>query len=197
MKKIKFLVLAFLLAFSYAAPAFAIDDPDYANVIKLRGTGGRAGDSTRLIKLVRNSNAGPSTASISSRDAVIYDTTSDDAVSVTLTTTSADGAFAGIACTSIQSSDATSGTSVYDDEGRRNWGWIVVHGKADAKVTAGGTNGAAAKQVFITSSDSGAITGPNASDAVASGKVYSASGGFFFDTADTTSSAVEVFVENT
>lgn len=197
MRKLNLFFFALLLTFGLSVPAFAYDNPEYANYKVLRGEGGRVSDTVRLVKLVRNSNAGPSTASVSSRDAVIYDVTSDDGVSITLTTTSADGAFAGIACTSIPSSDATAGNSAGDDEGRRNWGWIVVHGKADAKVTAGGTNGAGVKQVFITSTDSGAITGPNTADAIGSGKVYSAGGGFFFDAADTTSTSVEVFVENT
>lgn len=199
MKNIKFLVLALLLV---TAPAFAIDDPTFVNIIELRGDGAAQGTSPRVIKLVRHVLAGPNAVSVSSGDAVSYSlaAASDDGVSIAESTASGDGAFAGIACTTIQTADGTS-TSFVDDVGRRNWGWIVVQGKADATVTAGGTNGNAAGDFFITSGDTGTITTMTANSAGTAQNselrtVLRGVGGFFMDAADTTSTSVEVYVEN-
>lgn len=186
----------FLSTLSYAYPS-----PTYSEWTDISRNNSRA-TAVRELKLVRFGLAGPSSVGVVSGEAVIYDVASDDGVTVALTTTSADRAFAGIAVTAISTSDNSSGTSAFDDIGRRNWGWIIVHGPALAKVSPGGTNGNLAKALFVTSVDSGAITGvevatvlPVVGSIAQYSAVAQASGGFFLDNADTSSSLVEVFVK--
>lgn len=198
MKKLYSLFLAALLV-AVSVPAFAIDDPTFANYIKKRAEGAKFADASRGVRLVRFSNNGLNASSLVSGDAVVWDTVSDDGVSVRTTTTSADGAFAGIVCTTIPTSDASTGTSAYDDLGRRNWGWIVVEGFMTARATAGGTNGNSAGDIFITSTDSGVITTlENAGGNSTANQIQRAvrgRGGFFFDAGDGSSTTYEVYVQ--
>lgn len=185
--------LAFL-----ATSAFAYTEPTMEGAHKVNNYANNQKSSYREIKLVRwNGNNLPWPTS---GDAVVYDLASDDGVTVKFTTTSADGGFAGIVVTQIQSVDSI-GATFQEDAGRANWGYIVIHGMANANVTAGGTNGNAAGDVFVTSTDSGKIT---AIQGVTNSAVLQASmtsmlrgnGGFFMDAADGSSTTVEVFVEN-
>lgn len=186
-------------------PAFAIDDPQFTNVMELRGRGAGQATSPRIIKLVRNAREGDFNTSFSSGDAVAYSLVSDDGVTVDYTTTSGDATFAGICATTINSSDASTGTTAADDVGRRNWGWIIVHGSAIANIRAGGTNNNNAGDFFITSGDASVITTPISFDSganIAYGlnqikRVTTGKGGFFYDAAGTgpTTTSVEVFVE--
>ena len=192
-------VVVMLLGIS--GSAFAVNDPTFKTWIVKRQTGTQQGDPVRVIKLVRFSSRAVNGPDIASGDVLVYDTVSDDGVTVRLTTTSADGAVAGISCVAIQTSDAITGTSAQDDAGRRNWGYMVVHGPADAKAAAGGTNGNAAGDLFLTSTDSGAITTlqtPTGTGTVQSSelrKVVNGRGGVILDAADGTSTVYKVFVE--
>lgn len=204
---------SFLLAASLlcvASPVFAIPEPTFSNMQKKEGVGFKLGEPVRIVRLVRNAENGQNGASIVSGDAVIFSAVSDDGVSVVLTTTSADGSFAGIAATTIQTSDSTSTATAFDDNGRRNWGWVVVYGKTTAKVSEGGTNGNGVGDPMITSKDSGAVTSLELAGGVAvfSGtnvsldnstirreiKAGNANGGFFMDAAAATGTSVDVFV---
>lgn len=195
--------LASLLAFvllGVSTSAFAFSEPSSIGHNK-RVRGSDQHVDSKVFKLVRNGVIGAQGISMVSGDAVIYDTTSDDGVTVALTTTSADGAFAGICVTAIPSSDGTTTTtSALDDIGRRNWGYIQVHGRALAKVSAGGQNAAAPGDLFITSGDSGAVTtmlrvaGTNTTTTEL-GKIAQGRGGFFYDAADGTSTMVEVQID--
>lgn len=199
MKKLIFSLLSFVVI---SSQAFAFTNPPEPTVIaEKKGVSGRKqGDQAAVVVLVRNSHSAPSTATINSGDAVVWDTNSDDGVTVRHTTTSADGAFAGIAVTAILSSDATSGTSAQDDAGLRNWGYILVHGKTHANVTAGGTNGQAIGGAMITSTDAGKVTSIEqitTNDPTGLRPYVRAignRGGFFYDAADTSSTSVEVQV---
>lgn len=189
----KFFAL-FLGALLLSGVAFAAQEPTLSGWENKSRYAQQAGEGTQttVLKLVRNSMAGSSVAGISSGDVVIYDTVSDDGISVRTTTTSADGAIAGIAVTSIPSSDNLSGTSAAADAGHRNFGYIIVHGKATANVTAGGTNNNAVGDGFVTSTDAGKITMNDLTTAALSRR--SPKGGFFYDGADTTSTSVDVQV---
>lgn len=199
MKKLILILLTFgmLSGTAFAGP------PETDILSEKKGLGGRRqGDQAAVIVLVRNSGASASSTALNivSADAVVYDTNSDDGVSVRLTTTSADGALAGIAVTAITSSDATSGTSAFDDNGRRNWGYILVHGRCLAKTSAGGTNGNNIGDAFITSVDSGAITTFALLNSDAGGvnsalKTSTATGGFFYDAAVAGATFAEVQVD--
>lgn len=189
----------FALMLGLASSAFALDDPSMENVIKLHGTGASQGSSVRVIKLVRNP-AGVGAATRVSGDALVYDSVSDDGVTCTVTTTSGDGTFAGILATNFQTADQAS-LIARDDAGRRNWGWIVVHGLATANTTAGGANNAQIGEPMITSTDAGVVTTiPNraTTNAVTTNGVEAISSGvagFFLD-ADAQGTSIDVFVEN-
>ena len=182
--------------------AQAVPDPNFSTWIVKRQTGGKQSDSVRVIKLVRLSTVNPNGTSVVSGDVLVYDTVSDDGVSVRLTTTSADGAIAGIACTAIATSDNV-GTinSAADHVGGNNWGYIVVHGPANAKVSSGHAANFAVGDRFITSGDSGAIGEPQTiQGAVTLANLNEAAvtaqktGGFTFDAGTVGDTSIEVFV---
>lgn len=196
MKKSFMFLMASLLM--YSGIAFAgYAEPSYS-ANKINNKADNQKEAYREIMLVRFGEDGVNGASIASGDAVVWSTVSDDGVTVAFTTTSADQAFAGIACTAIQTADSVDATVYSDDAGRRNWGYIVVYGKADANVTAGGQSGATVGTSFITSTDSGKITGMQTGTTTAiepAIRQAAARGGFFFDTASAAATVVEVFVK--
>ena len=197
----KYIVALTLLASTLmlGGVSYAVDLPSNEGIIK-RINGARQSTATRVYKLVRfGANSINGTQAISAGEAVVYDTISDDGITIRRTTTSADGAFAGIAVTAILSSDATSGTTALDDWGRRNWGYVLVHGKVPANSTAGGSNNAQVGDVVITSTDAGMITTiPNRATAAAvttnGVNGIAANGGFFYD-ADAQGTTVEVQID--
>lgn len=203
MKKI---LLALSLALVVAAPAFAIDDPNFANYVIKRGTGARQSEAVREVRLVRygvQGNAGLSqTRDLASRDLVVWDTVSDDGVSVRMTATSTDGAIAGIvASATIQTADGVQNW-VGEADGKRNWGWIVVSGKAVVNLAiGGGGNGPSVGDPFFTSRDTGTATylEAHSNDAVADMRhnirAGTTRGGFFFDAPTTGDASVEVYVQ--
>lgn len=197
------LILALsLLTFSFGGVAFAVDLPSNPGMVK-RITGATQGTPTRVYKLVRFASnvLGGSVQTISAGEAVVYDTISDDGITIRRTTTSADGAFAGIAVTSIVSNDNRTGTSADDDAGNENWGYIIVHGPTTALVTGSGINGANNASVgdpVITSSDSGAVTTFVGTTSLGSGgneaKRFGNKGGFFMDAPTDQSNTIDVFI---
>ena len=202
MKNLKVIALSLLSVFVLGGVAFAVNQPNDPG-IKKHLTGTDQATPSKVYKMVRLSNSGLDSASRVSGDAVVYDTNSDDGVTVRTTTTSADGSFAGILVTALQSSDAVTGTSAADDIGRRNWGFIQVHGPCVATVGAGGTNNHSVGDFFITSTDAGAITtiqnraGAGALVIVREGglREVASKGGFFFDAAVAADTQAEVMVE--
>ena len=203
MKKFTFLASFLLSAFLLGTGvAHAVNEPTlqgWDNKSKFAQQVPGAGGSTQttVLKFVRYGESAQNGAQIVSGDAVVYDSISDDGITIDLTTTSADGTFAGLAVVVIPTSDSTTVTSAFSDVGRRNWGWILVHGRASANVTAGGTNNNAVGDILITSSDAGKVTTlvntgtPTAADNY---KGTRGRGGFFFDAADGSSTVVDVFV---
>ena len=202
------LLLILSLGFLVGGPsAYALDDVTYDNVFRLNVSQSQKASAVRILKLVRNPFSGNDSVTISSGDAVVYDSLSDDGITVTSTTTSGDNSFAGIAAMSINSSDASASATYAEDAGRRNWGWIVVHGPAIASIRAGGSNLNLVGDLFITSSDALQVTTLISFDSAHSPsmrlnpaiRAAAAKGGFFFDAAGTgpTTTSMEVFVENT
>lgn len=200
MRKLYILMLTLLATVGLVSTSFARSEPGFESWSNKSVNVGRESNPVRILKLVRNSAGGDNGVTIVSGDAVVYDTNSDDSVSVRVTTTSADGAFAGIAASQILSSDASAAASAFDDIGRRNWGYIIVHGPANANTTTSGTNGNAAGDLFVTSTDAGKITGTSSNSTVTAtgaevSKVVRGKGGFFYS-ADNASTVALVFVEN-
>jgi len=186
-------LLSFLLliAFVPVAHAVTVPTPDGTYTL-ISQTGGTQAEPLRVMKLVRYAARGDSQAIINSGEAVVYDQVSGDGVTVDLTTTSKDAAFAGIAATDINTADSNA-DNASDDLGRRNWGYIVVHGPAVVEV--GGNNNAGAGDPFITSTDSTKVTGFEATTDLTSGaEGINGNGGFFLE-APGTSANSRVFVE--
>lgn len=205
MRKIKISILL-MAAFLFSGVAFAgYSDPTFP-AKKVNNEQWNQKEPYREIMLVRYSANGANAPTINSGDACVIDTVSDDGTSIGLTTTSADGAFIGIACTAIQSSDSGTTTRFDQDAGRRNYGYVVTYGRADANVTAGGTNGNAVGAAVITSTDSGKVTTFAGDTAALSGNTSISSNdsakvaragnrAFFLNAADGTSTVVPVFVK--
>ena len=200
MKKLNLIALLLISGLIVSSSAYATTpNPDQPGIVK-KLTGTTGWEPTRVYKLVRNASRDANTSGIVSRDVTVYSTISDDGVTVTLTLSSADTAVAGIAVTTIETSDATgTDNSAQADYGRRNWGWIQVHGPTFARVKAGGANGALAGDAWITSRDLGAITAfptlvSNANSITVAGKSAAARGGFFFDDVAAADTQAEVFV---
>lgn len=208
MKKFKFLGLLILGLF-ITTGAFAYPSPTYSSYTDKsdRANADFPGTPVRVLKWVRYSQNGVNNTSLVSGDAVIYDTISDDGVSVNTTTLSADMRFAGICVTAIPTSDNTTTTKISDDWGRKNWGWIIVDGPAVANATAGGMNGAVAGDPFVTSTDAVKITTYSAMTVDVTGaaasttntkiaKAGAARGGFFLDTVVASDTTAKVFVKS-
>ena len=196
-KLIRLLAVISLVAFT-AGIAYAIPQPSDPGDLK-GPIGNRKSTPRKVYHLVRYAEQAQNAVPIASGEVVVWDMLSDDAVTIDVTTTSADNSVAGIAVTSIETADAV-GNSAFDHESNRNWGYIQVYGKALARVQRGGANNNTAGAPFITSTDSGAITtleGVLSSDSVRRNIVNGlAEGGFFMDAADAgTEERVEVFVQ--
>ena len=185
--------------------AFAYPDPTIAgwdNKSKYAQQAGQGGTrQTVTLVWVRYVDQAQNGASIVSGDAVVWSTVSDDGVSVTRSSASADGAFAGIAVVAIPTADTVQ-NSPFDGYGRRNWGWVLVHGKTVANITAGGAANCSAGDGFITSSDAGQISClQNVSGTLNTTELNAvvrrnSKGGFVYDApAAATDTSIEVQVE--
>lgn len=205
----KKLIAVFALALTsviVASPSWAINEPGFANYVIKRSTGAKQSDAVREVRLVRYSvrgNTGQSqTRDLVSNDLVVWDTNSDDGVSIRMTSTSSDGAIAGVvASTTIFTADAAQ-NFVGEANGARNWGWIVVSGLTTVRLSEGaGFNAAAVGDPFITSRDTGAATtfevSSNDTTTNITDNIKNAGdrGGFFFDAPSAGDSSVEVFVQ--
>ena len=198
MKKI-LLVLA--LASAFVAPAFAIDQPGFQDYTIKKGVGARYGDANREVKIVRNGEQAQNGASLVSGDLVIWDSLSDDGVTVSASSTSADGRIAGIIATTIPTADSVQ-NSAQEGAGRRNWGYMVVSGPMVVDIN-NGANGATAGDPFITSGDDTVATtiinraggGGTAFVKEPGLREVAASGGFFLDTFTEGDTSIEVYVQ--
>jgi len=193
-------VIVMLLGIS--ASAYAVPDPAFSTWTVKRQVGSRQGDPVRVIKLVRFSTKDPNGTSVVSGDALVYDTVSDDGVSVRMTSTSVDGAVAGVVCSSTILTADNAQNSAIDANGARNWGWIVVSGLTTVRVApGGGLNGAAVGQPFVTSIDTGAATTfetlsvDSTADVTRNARLAASTAGFFFDTPAVGDTSVEVYVQ--
>lgn len=170
MKKSIYAVLMVAALLAIHTEAFAIgaagrDTPATSGARLENNVDGKEWDAPKVITLVRwpfNNNGGVSQTNVAapvSGDVVIYDfVTADDGVTIRKTSTSADGAVAGVLVTSIQTSDSAEGTSSTFDSGRRNWGYMMIHGPVIANLTASGGNGCSTGDAAITSTDVGKVT---------------------------------------
>lgn len=101
--------------------------------------------------IARNSR----TALISADRVVVWDSASDDGISVTTTTTSGDGLVAGITIDAIPGSSSDSATT---DMGYANWGRVQTWGRIDGVPTATGAANTVAGSRMCASTTAGAIS---------------------------------------
>lgn len=139
MKKSIFALLAILMIAS--GVAYAVQSPD-GNAHANRETGAPGYIPYREYQLVRYSESGPNGTSLTAGDVVIWDTVSDDGVSVGLVGTvgSSDAVAGVVVSTAIQTVELSGVTMTASlDYGRRNWGWIQVRGyNTNVNVVGGG-----------------------------------------------------------
>ena len=146
MRKLSILLsLAILLSGGVAIAYQEASDPGIKEA-----SGGTVAQGVKVYQLVRNPNAGANDATFVSTDVVLWDTISDDGVTVNKTTdlgiTTSTDAVAGVVVGEIPSAEAVGVVnSAADDLGNRNWGYIQTYGVALAKsgeVQVGGALGA-------------------------------------------------------
>lgn len=207
MKKFKFIIISLIAMFAVCGNSFAvmINTPTKVGIVK-RQDGTAQQESVVVYKLVRypTFNATNTAPSLVSGDAVVYDTVSADGISVRTTTTSADGAFAGIVMATILSPDGVAGSTAESDAGRRNWGYIAVNGgPVYANITAGGANVPAIGDVVITSTDAGKVstsafnTTTVSMSAVEVNRLVRGAGGFFYEApASGSATTIKVYLKN-
>lgn len=173
--------------------SFAYDSPTDNGQILTNSTGGGQATPIKVYQLVRYGAREQNTATLASGSTVVWDTVSKDGVTIALTTTSGNGAVAGVTVTQIFTGNG-GGTSASDDAGRRNWGYVQVYGPVDATVTAGGVGGVTAGAPAITSSSSGSVGSfdLNNSDAT---KPAAEFGYFMEGPADGSDTSVKIFVQ--
>lgn len=142
----------------------------------------------RFVRYVPVTYAG-STA-LAADSIVVWNTSEDDGVTITTTTTSGDTAVAGIVIASIVTPDV-SGNTAFQDVGKRNWGWLQTYGKAQVDLVSGGAN-VVAKDAFGTSTTA-AESAPY-SDGASGIPSQQGQAGFYQDAATAGDNDVDVFI---
>lgn len=128
----KKLLYSFLIAFSLFAGGVGFAYDDGGLIANIESSGGYADDAIRIIQLVRYPEIDPrrpdGNVGISAGDVVVWDTVSDDGVTVNLigVTGSIDSVAGVVVSATIPTADA-SGTAA-QTTGRRNWGYIQTYG---------------------------------------------------------------------
>ena len=155
MRKVLFLILAILLMAGIAQAASS----DYKNAIYVSGHG-EVNQPPQEVLRVRYGREGANEIRITSGEAVVWDTTSADGVTITVPgATNGNELFAGIAVTDLLTQDAGGTGYTLDD----NYGYICVRGYCIASIDSAITAGAATSGLAVSTWE-GAL-GPN-TDAV-------------------------------
>ena len=194
MRKIIALVLAVLLlggtAFA-ATPGHRVS-PGIGNIPV---QGGTISDAQKTFRMVRYmpASATVNSATLSADTIVIWDTVSDDGITVTTTTTSGDSAVAGIVANACLTPDTGAiGRTAKADRNSRNWTWLQTYGLADVYVQDNGTLDVG--EALGTSSTAGVAT-TGVTWGTATGTVQGVAGFAYDDVAGTGSNTGEVFVK--
>ena len=190
MKKVISLVLVALLM---ASVAFAVQPLKSPGVGDILGQGKFPSDPHRIFRLVRYipPTGGYDSTTLVVDSIVIWDTNSDDGVTITTTTTSPDSAVAGITAVATLTPDTIAylGKTAANSIGSRNWTWLQTYGKAEVRIN--GTNAVAVGNAMGTSGTAGEadIFVASTSDATKNGNA-----GFFYDAGAAAADDVECFV---
>lgn len=181
------LVVLLVTGIAFAATPGFRQDPGTGDIL---GQGKYQSDPHKIFRMVRYQPSTCATSSTMSKDSiVIWDTTSDDGITVTTTTTSYDSAVAGIIVTQALTPDLCSRTAA-NDVGGRNWTWLQTYGLSQTNVDPLNT-GPTVKAAMATSTREGEAT-----TFIGGGTSSLTQGmaGFFYDTATAGDDDVEVFI---
>ena len=140
----------------------------------------------RLVRYVPADNSAVSTT-LTANSLVIWDTTSDDGVTVTTTATSANAAVAGIIVQQALTPQ-TLGNTATQDYAKRNWTWLQTYGLATAAL-ADDEGVVAAGSPIAIGADKGTVTGYNSAISP-----FGASCGFAYDDIAASGTDSEVFL---
>ena len=152
MKKYLFLILALLLVGqAYAATPGNKLSPGVGDILGAGKFDSDAHKVFRLVRFVPASGTGDSTT-LTADSIVIWDTTSDDGVTITTSVLSGDAAVAGVVVQAALTPDTLGNTAV-QDAGKRNWTWLQTYGQCNVNWQAQG--GVAANNIFGTSTSKG------------------------------------------
>lgn len=187
-----FLIAAFILGGSVSAFAYQDD----GNVHSTESSNATAADPVRVYQLVRYpvTAAGNSTSvstTVSAGDVVVWDTVSDDGVTINVVNAGSQScdAVAGIVVSPTITGD-TGAVSAVSDIGHKNWGYIQTYGlNTTAKIT--GAVVFAGQALAADPTTPGYFTGITSG---ANAQINRTRAGFAYDTQGSTSSSVEVFV---
>ena len=135
---------------SYAATAGNKLDPGKGNIVK-KTFDWTAEKTFRLVRYVPAAGT-QNAATLDQYSIVVWDTVSDDGVTVTTTTTSGSNAVAGIIVQNALTPPAL-GLSAQDDAGKRNWTWLQTYGYSKTIAENGGLLGVG--DTFGTSTTAG------------------------------------------
>ena len=185
------LVCAVLFVSGMAFAAITGDDVSPGIGDKL-GQGKMPSDAHKIFRLVRympQQGANANAEIVSPDSIVIWDLTSDDGVTVTLTTVSGDSAVAGILVNGCLTPE-TVGKTAAEDIGKRHWNWMQTYGPSEVNMQIGGLN-IPVGGAFGCSAANGQATG-----FVGTAGVTTAQGmaGFVLDDVTSTGLAKEVFL---
>lgn len=126
MKKSIFAVLALLVMASGVAHAYSEGS---ASPSEKRGTGAPGYVPYKEVQLIRFAENAPNAVGLSAGDVVLWNTVSDDGVTVMLAASGVSvDAVAGVIVSPIIGTAETVGTTPGIDYGRRNWGYMQVRG---------------------------------------------------------------------
>jgi len=154
--------------------------------------GGTISDAQKTFRMVRYmpATATANSLTLSADTIVIWDTNSDDGITVTTTTTSGDTRVAGVLANACLTPDPIGNTAA-GDRNKRNWTWLQTYGLADVYVQDNGT-------LEVGQAIGCSTTAGNATSGVtwgsATGTVQGVAGFAYDKTTGTSSNTGEVFV---
>ena len=191
MKKIVCLILAALLVAGTAyatTPGYRINPGIGEN--KTTCQGGQVSDPGKTFRMVRYvpASGDGNSATLATESIVIWDTTSDDGVTVTTTTVSPASTVAGV-IVQVGLTPVTLGLTAAQDRGDRCWTWLQTHGLAQVRI--GATNEVKVGAAMGTSGTAGEADQYVAS---VSDSTKLGNAGFFFDDAAAAADDVECFI---
>jgi len=154
MKKVfSILLVALLIAgVAFASPGNQVS-PGAGDIVAKHGAMSTPDRTFRLVRFMPPARALAYSPSLTKDSIVIWDTVSQDGVTVTTTTTSGDCRVAGIAVVTFLTPEVL-GKTASDDMNGRSWGWIQTYGLCNMRI---GATGTAANSVIGTGVTEGGI----------------------------------------